>query len=312
MKAKDFTVGVICGVLICGAVPSVFAAVGSKTMEAVYNDIKIYIDQELITPKDANDRYVEPFISDGTTYLPVRAVAEALGQEVGWDAATKSVYIGTQPDQLSAQSPQTVPAGNVLTVPNNGDKRFVPKDGDRILCDGGSIYEIVKGPDLNAWTSFTANGKWHPEEALPEPTCDWSVYPELQLPDVLVNRWNDESGDDLYILNLHEMRRMQYTLYNYIYPETVRYYGEHPGLLEAIRRNGYDPAIEKHIGQVRFGDLPHQTKQGFYPWDEREITKQVKNTPTSLFCVEAWDIYHNGNYLRTEYKLQMRQAEIVE
>jgi hypothetical protein len=36
---------------------------------------------------------VEPFVSDGTTYLPVRAIADALGKNVSWDNATKSVYI---------------------------------------------------------------------------------------------------------------------------------------------------------------------------------------------------------------------------
>jgi hypothetical protein len=139
------------------------------------------------------------------------------GQEVGWNGATKSVYIGTQPAQLSAQSEQNAAASaGVLTVPNNGDKRFVPVAGDRILCDDGSLYEIVKGPDLNSGSSFTANGKWHPDEALPEPTCDWSVYPELPLPAVEVKRFQsyDSQGlfsDDLHIMNLHEMLRVQYT-----------------------------------------------------------------------------------------------------
>ncbi|MBQ9976669.1 MAG: hypothetical protein IJP16_09160 [Clostridia bacterium] len=47
-----------------------------------YNDIKICIDGNYITPKDAGGNVVEPFIINGTTYLPVRAVASALGKEV--------------------------------------------------------------------------------------------------------------------------------------------------------------------------------------------------------------------------------------
>jgi hypothetical protein len=306
MKNLKFLCGVLTGAFVFGAAPA-FAENATKNLTATFRDIGIYVNERLIIPKDANGKIVEPFIVDGTTYLPVRAVAEALGREVGWDSGTSSVYIGSQPDSPAAQT-ETNAAGP-LTVPNNGDKWFIPKTGDRILCDDGSIYEIKQGPDLDSSSSFTASGKWHPDEKLPEPTCDWSVYPELPLPDVEVNHFNDEFGDDLHILNLHEMRRVQYTLYNHILPETQRRYRENPGLLKNIEANGKSTEIKDLVGQVRFGYLYYQTQQGFYPWDENEVVKQVKNTPTMMFCVEVWDVYHNGNYLRTEYKLQTRQRE---
>lgn len=40
----------------------------SKTITAVYNNIKIYVDGKLIEPKDANGNAIEPFIYNGTTY----------------------------------------------------------------------------------------------------------------------------------------------------------------------------------------------------------------------------------------------------
>lgn len=63
-----------------------------KTIDVHYNDIKIYINNSLTAPKDGNGNPVEPFIYNGTTYLPLRAIAEALGKEVTWDGSTK-VYI---------------------------------------------------------------------------------------------------------------------------------------------------------------------------------------------------------------------------
>lgn len=51
------------------------------------NDIKLY-------PKDANGNPVEVFAYNGTTYLPVRAIAEALNVAVYWDGKTRSVYLG--------------------------------------------------------------------------------------------------------------------------------------------------------------------------------------------------------------------------
>jgi hypothetical protein len=49
---------------------------------------------------------VEPFIINGTTYLPVRAVAEALDMEVSWDNASKSVRIA-RADAPETKTPET-------------------------------------------------------------------------------------------------------------------------------------------------------------------------------------------------------------
>ena len=73
------------------------AASGSvtRTIEANYMNIKLVVDGAEVTPKDAAGNVVEPFASGGTTYLPVRAVANALGKEVTWDGNTNTVYIGS-------------------------------------------------------------------------------------------------------------------------------------------------------------------------------------------------------------------------
>ena len=57
-------------------------------------DIQIVIDGEKLTPKDVNGKIVPPFLLEGTTYLPARAVSEALGQKVEWDGHSRIVYIG--------------------------------------------------------------------------------------------------------------------------------------------------------------------------------------------------------------------------
>ena len=66
-----------------------------------YDNIKLVIDGATITPKDANGSTVEPFIYNGTTYLPVRAVGNALGKQVSWDGKTKTVYLGDAPTAKS-------------------------------------------------------------------------------------------------------------------------------------------------------------------------------------------------------------------
>lgn len=75
---------------------SAFATVGSRTVELFYNNVKIKINGNEVTPTDANGNAIEPFIIDGTTYLPVRGVASALGLDVSWDDTTKTVILNNK------------------------------------------------------------------------------------------------------------------------------------------------------------------------------------------------------------------------
>ena len=91
---KSYLCGVITSALILGLCIPTLAATVQKQMTVTYKDIKIFVDGEEIIPKDVNGNVVEPFVSNGTTYLPVRAVGEALGKNVEWNGDTNSVYIG--------------------------------------------------------------------------------------------------------------------------------------------------------------------------------------------------------------------------
>lgn len=68
----------------------------TKTLSNVMvGGIKIVVDGQQINPTDANGNTVDPMIYNGTTYLPVRAVASALGKEVYWDGPNYTVYLGS-------------------------------------------------------------------------------------------------------------------------------------------------------------------------------------------------------------------------
>lgn len=95
-SAKLLIVALCCVLLLSSAV---YAASRSKTITAYYSDIKLVVDGVTVTPRDANGSVVEPFVSDGTTYLPVRAIGEALGKTVSWDGKTRTVYIGNVPGE---------------------------------------------------------------------------------------------------------------------------------------------------------------------------------------------------------------------
>ncbi len=50
---------------------------------------------------------------NGVTYLPVRAVAEALGVSVEWDPQARAVYVGKRPTSASVSRPPAAPAPSV-------------------------------------------------------------------------------------------------------------------------------------------------------------------------------------------------------
>ena len=74
--------------LCAGMVSSTALAANTiyKNIRVEYSGIKLVVDGQTVVPKDANGKTVEPFIYNGTTYLPVRAVGNAVGKKVKWDA----------------------------------------------------------------------------------------------------------------------------------------------------------------------------------------------------------------------------------
>lgn len=103
---RDMIKGAIAGVLatlILGAGGLTIAKQATEKVDITYRDIKIVLDKKAVTPKDANGNAVEPFIYNGTTYLPVRAVASALNLEVGWDDVNSTVYLGEQLPKVEAK-----------------------------------------------------------------------------------------------------------------------------------------------------------------------------------------------------------------
>ena len=91
-------------VLLAGTVA---AATGTVTKALYYNDIKVALDGASLDLKDAQGNSVEPFMVDGTNYLPVRTVAEVLGLNVGWDSTTSTVVLTTAAESKSVYITRT-------------------------------------------------------------------------------------------------------------------------------------------------------------------------------------------------------------
>lgn len=81
---------------------SAVASNGTMQKSLFYEDIKITLDGREIKPCDVNGNYIEPFIIEGTTYLPVRGIASSLGLDVGWDGETSTVILDDKAPDVKA------------------------------------------------------------------------------------------------------------------------------------------------------------------------------------------------------------------
>lgn len=85
---KKLLTGIIIGAMITTSV-SAIAATTKVNMEAVYSVNKLIVNG--VDTGKGNTA----FVSGGTTYVPLRTVSDALGNEISWDSSTKTIYINT-------------------------------------------------------------------------------------------------------------------------------------------------------------------------------------------------------------------------
>lgn len=101
-KLTSFLAGVLTVVLLMTLTVSALAADGSLSLTV--NPIRVLVNGEVFQPKDAQGNDVLVFTYNGTTYAPLRALAEAYGLEVGYDSANKIATVNA-PGTASTPAP---------------------------------------------------------------------------------------------------------------------------------------------------------------------------------------------------------------
>lgn len=92
---KKFLSGVLCATLVFSLALSALAISGKMTIEV--DPVNVQVNGEVFQPTDVTGKEVPVFAYQGTTYAPLRALAEAYGLEVGYDAAANMATV-TDPD----------------------------------------------------------------------------------------------------------------------------------------------------------------------------------------------------------------------
>lgn len=262
MMSRKKEMALIAAGMLTGAllVPTAHAAV--RQLTATPSTQRFYVD--------GKQTQLEAYAINGSNYVKLRDVGKAVGFQVSYDGSTNSVYIGEQP---AARNSDTV------QIPTDGSK-YIPQAGDRVRCDDGYIYEIkdVSRYDNNVF----ADG---PVGPLPTPTCDWSAFPDPETPKVEIRHFAHDDGDSMFIRNIYETRRMQYTIYNAIGREPSVWRDGKPLMTIALT---IDPADEPWV-------------KTSWPWRASDLEELVHSRPNSHYYVEAWDYYSKGVFQCTRY-----------
>ncbi|MBO4913944.1 MAG: hypothetical protein J5449_01955 [Oscillospiraceae bacterium] len=220
---------------------------------------------------------IEAYSIGGSNYVRLRDVGRAANFSVTYDQQSNTVRIDTH-EPYTEERPQAV-SGRVVKLPTDGSK-YVPQAGDLIPCGDGALYEVKDTSRFE--NNCFASG---PLPDLPEPTCDWSLFEETELPAPEVRHYVSDAGDNLYVRNLYETRRMQYTLYNAL------------GRTPDAWRDG------RPLAKV-FLTIPAEYEAYtpvFWPWRAVELEKKAAAVPRGRFRCEAWDYYVDHTFMQTQY-----------
>lgn len=131
----------------------------AKCMDiAVNTDMQILVDGNIFTPKNANGECVLVFEFEGTTYAPLRALAEAYGLEVSYNHEQRVVCVNSPKQQENNNSNNT--SNNKTNTGSQEDTKkdtkdtqeetkaatvYITKTGKRYhysgTCNGGTYYK---------------------------------------------------------------------------------------------------------------------------------------------------------------------------
>ena len=240
---------------------------------------------------DGGEVKMTAYVINGNNYVMLRDIGEAVGFNVYWDNVNHCV-------QIESDKPYTgvAPAGDSAEVKKvadytQADVMPTPKVGDSVTCSDGYVMEIK---DLTKYqNSMFATQE---TDTLPEPTCDWSLLDQPELPDAEANHFQSGGRDYVFVRNLFETRRMQYTLYNAIGDNPQTWKNGKP----VTKANG-EPLVT-----VKLSIPENVAANSFWPWRTEQITELFNSCPPGEYSLEAWDVYCDGVFRYTEYYVAVK------
>ena len=157
-KLPGFLAGVLVTTLVGTLTVTALAASGKLTID-VY-PINIQVNGTTFQPTDVNGNTVPVFTYNGTTYAPLRALANACGLGVGYDAEKNMATV----DEKTAED-EKIPAATDDDITYQTFKDAWSISRTKITADNEILYDAIYSGSLNKsqfidwWTSISADAK---------------------------------------------------------------------------------------------------------------------------------------------------------
>lgn len=117
-----------------------------QTIEVLFNSVNLEVNGKKVE--------ADNILYKGTTYVPLRAVAEMLGKEVGWDQDTRTASIDDKEETNTVKVTRVVDGDTIIVNLNGKEERVrligidtpesVHPDISKNLPEGKTAYEFTK------------------------------------------------------------------------------------------------------------------------------------------------------------------------
>ncbi len=276
------------------AVTAVAAPI-TETIEVEYDGITINVNGTAITLTDANGSAVEPFTYNGTTFLPVRAVSEALGMTVDWDEDTATVSItetdedepaDTETDANSVYERGELVYENPLASESDVDGWIMEGQASVTFPEGRMRMESVLDASAGQAANFVY---WCPEKMPDNIIIEWDFTP---LSDeglaIMFFGADGQNGKDLFDSSLAE-RTGEYKQYHSsdINAFHVSYYRRS----EVSEREFNVANLRKSAGFYMVAQGADPIPTATYKSEDAYHIKVVKATDTVIFYINDLEIF---------------------
>jgi hypothetical protein len=199
MKTKKVILSFIIFALLAINVNSVLANSILQKIDVLINNISLFVNNEQVT--------VNNFIFNGTTYVPLRAVAEMNGMEVKWDGENKRVdLISNETFNMKATdgkyniiggNPKPFTDGNYfkwdyLTIVFDANTKKMKDNSKVVLIDNkGNRINVESQAGMTAKDNFLI---------LPQKNLELNTYYSLYIPkDNIIMENGDLYGEEILI-----------------------------------------------------------------------------------------------------------------
>lgn len=140
MKKKLIFTTALASVIGVSFAAGAFAGSNLQTIEAYLNyGLNLKLNGKAWIAKDSEGTVLTPITYNGSTYLPVRAVGEAVGVKIGWDPETYTVLIGEEQPTVTIGSSRTAPAPIGATL-NFSKKNIVDNYSGTV-----KLIQVIRG-----------------------------------------------------------------------------------------------------------------------------------------------------------------------